>query len=97
MFHEYFQLRAVPAYYPVQVKATSILLQQLLESPDETTHHVRQYAPSAMFIERKTDDLLATPAQSSWKTVYGYDVNPRGDRLWDWWIGLWKVFISVRM
>ncbi|PBL03455.1 cytochrome P450 [Armillaria gallica] len=63
MFHEHFQLRAVPAYYPVQMKATSVLLQQLLESPDETFHHVRHHAGSI-----------------SMKTVYGYDVNPHGDR-----------------
>ncbi|SJL09788.1 related to cytochrome P450 CYP2 subfamily [Armillaria ostoyae] len=63
MFHEYFQLRAVPAYYPVQTKATSVLLQQLLESPDETPHHLRHHAGSIIM-----------------KTVYGYDVNPHGDR-----------------
>jgi cytochrome P450 len=63
MFHEHFQLRAVPAYYPVQMKATSTLLQQLLESPDETFHHVRHHAGSIVM-----------------KTVYGYDVNPHGDR-----------------
>ncbi|KAK0500319.1 cytochrome P450 [Armillaria luteobubalina] len=42
MLHEYFQLRAVHTYYPVQLKATSILLQQLLKSPDGLSHHVRQ-------------------------------------------------------
>ncbi|KAK0500321.1 cytochrome P450 [Armillaria luteobubalina] len=63
MFHEYFQLRAVPEYYPVQMKATSVLLQQLLESPDDTYHHVRHHAGSIIM-----------------KIVYGYDVNPHGDR-----------------
>ncbi|KAK0469562.1 cytochrome P450 [Desarmillaria tabescens] len=29
MFHQYFQLRAVPEYYPAQMKATSVLLQQI--------------------------------------------------------------------
>ncbi len=53
MLHEYFQLRSVPAYYPVQMKTTSVLLQQLLESPDGIFHHVRQYVPAAMFVERK--------------------------------------------
>ncbi|SJL09796.1 related to cytochrome P450 CYP2 subfamily [Armillaria ostoyae] len=46
MLHGYFQLRAVPAYHPVQVKATSTLLQQLLKSPDEISHHVRHHAGS---------------------------------------------------
>ncbi|KAK0236042.1 cytochrome P450 [Armillaria nabsnona] len=46
MLHEYFQLRSVPAYYPVQMKTTSVLLQQLLESPDGIFHHVRHYAGS---------------------------------------------------
>ncbi|KAK0469623.1 cytochrome P450 [Desarmillaria tabescens] len=63
MFHEYFQLRAVPAYYPVQMKATSVLLQQLLRSPDAFSHHVRHHAGSIIM-----------------KTVYGYDVDPNGDR-----------------
>ncbi|KAK0193929.1 cytochrome P450 [Armillaria mellea] len=63
MLHEYFQLRAVPAYYPVQMKATSTLLQQLLESPDGISQHVRHHAGSIIM-----------------KIVYGYDVNPHGDR-----------------
>ncbi|KAK0193893.1 cytochrome P450 [Armillaria mellea] len=46
MFHEYFQHRAVPEYYPVQIKATSTLLQQLLESPDRMFHHVRHHSGS---------------------------------------------------
>ncbi|KAK0211383.1 cytochrome P450 [Desarmillaria ectypa] len=63
IFHQYFQPRAIPAYYTVQTKAASILLQQLLKSPDECFHHVRHYAGSAIM-----------------KTVYGYDVEPNGDR-----------------
>ncbi|KAK0500354.1 cytochrome P450 [Armillaria luteobubalina] len=46
MFHEYFQLRAVPEYYLVQMKATSTLLQQLLKSPDRMFHHVRHHSGS---------------------------------------------------
>ncbi|KAK0421452.1 cytochrome P450 [Armillaria borealis] len=46
MLHEYFQLRVVPAYYPIQMKATSTLLQQLLASPDGIFHHVRHHAGS---------------------------------------------------
>ncbi|PBK75826.1 cytochrome P450 [Armillaria solidipes] len=63
MFHQYFQPRAVPAYYPVQIKATSVLLQQLHKSPDAFVHHVRLHAGSVIM-----------------KTVYGYDVDPNGDR-----------------
>ncbi|KAK0211401.1 cytochrome P450 [Desarmillaria ectypa] len=63
MFHQYFQPRAIPAYYAVQTKATLILLQQLLKSPDECFHHVRHHAGSVIM-----------------KTVYGYDVEPNGDR-----------------
>ncbi|KAK0469621.1 cytochrome P450, partial [Desarmillaria tabescens] len=63
MFHQYFQPRAVPAYYPVQMRATSVLLQQLHKSPDEFAHHVRHHAGSVIM-----------------KTVYGYDVDPNGDR-----------------
>ncbi|PBK75827.1 cytochrome P450 [Armillaria solidipes] len=48
MFHQYFQLRAVPAYYPVQVKVTSVLLQQLHKSPDAFVHHVRHHAGSVI-------------------------------------------------
>ncbi|KAK0469549.1 cytochrome P450 [Desarmillaria tabescens] len=63
MFHQYFQPRAILAYYPVQTKATLVLLQQLLKSPDECFHHVRHHAGSIIM-----------------KTVYGYDVEPNGDR-----------------
>ncbi|SJL18707.1 related to cytochrome P450 CYP2 subfamily [Armillaria ostoyae] len=63
MFHQYFQPRAVPAYYPVQLKATSVLLKQLLKSPDAFAHHIRHHAGSIIM-----------------KTVYGYDVDPNGDR-----------------
>ncbi len=42
MVHQYFQPRAVPAYYPVQMRATLVLLQQLHKSPDEFVRHVRQ-------------------------------------------------------
>ncbi|KAK0185198.1 cytochrome P450 [Armillaria mellea] len=63
MFHQYFQPRAVPAYYPVQLKATSALLKQLLISPDEFAYHIRHHAGSIIM-----------------KTVYGYDVDPNGDR-----------------
>ncbi|KAK0446235.1 cytochrome P450 [Armillaria borealis] len=48
MFHQYFQPRAVPAYNPVQTRATSVLLQQLHESPDALVHHVRHYAGSVI-------------------------------------------------
>ncbi|KAK0469622.1 cytochrome P450 [Desarmillaria tabescens] len=48
MFHQYFQPRAVPAYYAVQMKATSVLLQQLHKSPDEFVHHVRHHAGSVI-------------------------------------------------
>ncbi|SJL09806.1 related to cytochrome P450 CYP2 subfamily [Armillaria ostoyae] len=41
-------LRAVPAYYPVQMKATSVLLQQLHKSPDAFVHHVRHHAGSVI-------------------------------------------------
>ncbi|KAK0500240.1 cytochrome P450 [Armillaria luteobubalina] len=46
MFHQYFQPRAVPAYYPVQMKATSVLLQQLHNSPDAFVQHIRHQAGS---------------------------------------------------
>ncbi|KAK0193932.1 cytochrome P450 [Armillaria mellea] len=63
MFHQYFQPRAIPAYYPVQMRATLVLLQQLHKSPDAFVHHVRHHAGSVIM-----------------KTVYGYDVDPNGDR-----------------
>ncbi|KAK0236120.1 cytochrome P450 [Armillaria nabsnona] len=46
MFHQYFQPRAVPAYYPAQMEATSVLLQQLHKSPHAFVHHVRHHAGS---------------------------------------------------
>ncbi|KAK0465899.1 cytochrome P450 [Desarmillaria tabescens] len=46
MFHQYFQPRAVPAYYPMQMKATLVLLQQLHRSPDAFVRHVHHLASS---------------------------------------------------
>ncbi|SJL18718.1 uncharacterized protein ARMOST_22317 [Armillaria ostoyae] len=46
MFHQYFQSCAVPAYYPVQMKATLGLLQQLLKSPDVFASHICHHAGS---------------------------------------------------
>ncbi|KAK0500241.1 cytochrome P450 [Armillaria luteobubalina] len=48
MFHQYFQSRAVPAYNPVQMKAASVLLQQLHKSPDVFARHVRHYSGSVI-------------------------------------------------
>ncbi|KAK0234191.1 cytochrome P450 [Armillaria fumosa] len=63
MLHQYFQPHAVPACYPVQLKATSVLLKQLLKSPDTFVLHIRHHAGSVIM-----------------KVVYGYDVDPNGDR-----------------
>ncbi|KAK0469518.1 cytochrome P450 [Desarmillaria tabescens] len=46
VFHQYFQPRALPSYYPVQLKATSVLLRQLLQSSDNFFQHVRHHAGS---------------------------------------------------
>ncbi|KAK0465884.1 cytochrome P450 [Desarmillaria tabescens] len=46
MFHQYFQPRAVPAYYPEQMKATQVLLQQLYKFPDAFARHIRHHAGS---------------------------------------------------
>ncbi|KAJ7092623.1 cytochrome P450 [Mycena epipterygia] len=43
-FHQYFQPRAVPAYHPAQIKATHMLLQQLLKNPTRYANHIRQHA-----------------------------------------------------
>ncbi|KAK0480063.1 cytochrome P450 [Armillaria novae-zelandiae] len=48
MFHQYFQPRAVPVYYPVQTRTTLVLLQQLLKSPDEFARHVRYHTSSVV-------------------------------------------------
>ncbi|KAK0479641.1 cytochrome P450 [Armillaria novae-zelandiae] len=48
MFHQYFQPRAVPEYYPAQLKATSVLLKQLLKSPDALAHHIRHHTGSVI-------------------------------------------------
>ncbi|KAK0215176.1 cytochrome P450, partial [Armillaria nabsnona] len=46
MFHQYFQPQALPSYYPAQFKATSVLLQQLLQSPNNLFQHVRHHVGS---------------------------------------------------
>ncbi|KAK0465901.1 cytochrome P450, partial [Desarmillaria tabescens] len=48
MFHQYFQPRAVPAYYPMQMKATLVLLQQLHRSPDAFVRHVHHLTGSVV-------------------------------------------------
>ncbi|KAK0463550.1 cytochrome P450 [Desarmillaria tabescens] len=48
MFHQYFQSRAVPAYYPVQMRSSLALLQQLHKSPDAFVRHVRHHAGSVI-------------------------------------------------
>ncbi|KAK0194040.1 cytochrome P450 [Armillaria mellea] len=69
--------RALPSYYPAQLKATSVLLRQLLQSPDNLFRHVRHHAGSVIM-----------------KTVYGYDVQPDGDRFVDL---VDQAMISVRL
>ncbi|KAF9462161.1 cytochrome P450 [Collybia nuda] len=48
MFHQYFRPQAVPAYQQIQVEATTTLLRQLLEAPDDFREHIRQHAASAI-------------------------------------------------
>ncbi|KAJ7786209.1 cytochrome P450 [Mycena metata] len=43
-FHQSFQSRAVPAYYPIQMKATRTLLQQLSINPTGFVDHIRHHA-----------------------------------------------------
>ncbi|KAJ7706284.1 cytochrome P450 [Mycena rosella] len=43
-FHQYFQPRAVPGYYPIQMQATRTLLQQLSRNPARFADYVRQHA-----------------------------------------------------
>ncbi|KXN83648.1 O-methylsterigmatocystin oxidoreductase [Leucoagaricus sp. SymC.cos] len=44
IFHQYFQQRSVPIHYPVIRRATSVLLKQLLRSPEKFRAHFRQFA-----------------------------------------------------
>ncbi|PBK93209.1 cytochrome P450 [Armillaria gallica] len=48
MFHQYFQPRALPAYYPVQMCSSLVMLRQLNKSPDAFVHHVRYYTGSVI-------------------------------------------------
>ncbi|KAJ7125680.1 cytochrome P450 [Mycena crocata] len=47
-FHQYFQPRAVPAYHPVQIRATHTLLDQLSKNPERFAHHIRHHAGSVI-------------------------------------------------
>ncbi|KAK0223342.1 cytochrome P450 [Armillaria fumosa] len=69
MFHEYFQLRAVPEYYPVQMKATSTLLQQLLKSLDRMFHHVR-YDQFVGLVDRALESIRITGNVGSFLVDY---------------------------
>lgn len=42
-FHQYFQPRAVPAYLPIQMRATRTLLQRLSKDPTHFGDHIREY------------------------------------------------------
>ncbi|KAK0480125.1 cytochrome P450 [Armillaria novae-zelandiae] len=64
-FHQYLQPRAVPAYNFVEMKATSVLLQQLHKSPDAFVRHVRYYSGSVIMkiiygydVDAKGDDFV---------------------------------------
>ncbi|KAJ3574094.1 hypothetical protein NP233_g1993 [Leucocoprinus birnbaumii] len=46
LFHQYFQQKNASRYFPVMEKATAILLNQLLGSPDNFRNHIRQFAGS---------------------------------------------------
>ncbi|KAJ7038302.1 cytochrome P450, partial [Mycena alexandri] len=47
-FHQYFHSRAVPAYYPIQMKATRTLLQKLSINPTCFVEHIRHHAGSVI-------------------------------------------------
>ncbi|KAK0193927.1 hypothetical protein F5146DRAFT_1134712 [Armillaria mellea] len=81
MFHEYFQLRVVAAYYPVQMKATSVLLQQFPESPDETPNmFASMHRQQCSWKGKEIDEPSSHAGPIIIKIVYGYDVNPCGTR-----------------
>ena len=41
-FHQYFQPRDLAAYYPIQKKVAVNLLEQLLQTPEKYSDHVKQ-------------------------------------------------------
>lgn len=43
-FHKAFHPDAIPQYYPVQLRATQALLQDLLDAPEEFSSHIRRCA-----------------------------------------------------
>ncbi|KAJ7357266.1 cytochrome P450 [Mycena albidolilacea] len=43
-FHQYFQSRAVPAYLPIQMRATRTLLQRLSKDPTHFDSHIREHS-----------------------------------------------------
>ncbi|KAK7472246.1 hypothetical protein VKT23_000367 [Stygiomarasmius scandens] len=45
-FHQYFQPRQVPDFYPIQRESASSFLKKLVESPDDFLEHVRYHAGS---------------------------------------------------
>ncbi|KAF9468084.1 cytochrome P450 [Collybia nuda] len=48
MFHHFFQPRSLSNYHEVQLEATSALLHQLLDKPNDFYHHVLQHAAAAI-------------------------------------------------
>ncbi|KAK7447720.1 hypothetical protein VKT23_013976 [Stygiomarasmius scandens] len=43
-FHQYFQQRHVPEFYPIQRESASLFLKKILQYPDEFRDHVRHHA-----------------------------------------------------
>jgi cytochrome P450 len=41
-FHTYFNARAAEKFHPVQLESTHRLLRDLLVTPDDLVHHMRQ-------------------------------------------------------
>ncbi|PPQ92712.1 hypothetical protein CVT25_014019 [Psilocybe cyanescens] len=60
-FHQYFQPRNLSAYYPVQRKVTVTFLEQILQTPEHFSAHIRQHVGSIVLraaygYEVKTED-----------------------------------------
>ncbi|KAK0211760.1 hypothetical protein IW262DRAFT_1301679 [Armillaria fumosa] len=61
--------KPVHAYYPVQMRSTLVMLQQLLKSPDAFVRHIRH-----------TYNLRGYTGSVIIKVVYEYDVDINGDK-----------------
>ena len=79
MFHQYFQPRNMSSYYSIQKKMVHILLEQLVESPDNFFAHIRQFVPFLFCYTDYVGLYCRYVGAIALQAAYGYEVKSEND------------------